>query len=954
VNHERWRQLDQLLDAALERPPAERAAFLDEACAGDELLRRQMEALLRSDESVQSFIEAPAVAMAAELLTEKQARPLVGQRVGHYLILSRLGAGGMGEVYRALDTRLEREVAIKVLHAFYSQDANRLRRFEQEARAISALNHPNILTIYDIGAHEDRPYIVTELLAGAELRAQLSNVAFPVRKALDYAQQIASGLAAAHEKGVVHRDLKPENLFITQNGRVKILDFGLAKLKRRKPADWGDYEALKRKSLTSPGMVMGTAGYMSPEQARGQAADHRSDIFSFGLILYEMLAGRRAFQGASFADLMTAIVKEEPPDLIEANSEAPPQVGRLVRRCLEKNPEGRFQTASDLGFAIESLAGAAGASQQGAIVAPAPAKRRSWPMIGPIIGPVLEPVLGPRLAGLGFALVVMGVVVGIFAGKAFWKTPAPTYQRLTFSRGTIWKARFAPDGQTVVYSARWNGQPLEVFAAREGKMESRPFKLENTDILAVSAANEMAILRNRQDLGMAFVSRGKLARISVDGGPARDLLEDVQDADWSPDGTKLAVARLVNGQSQLEYPVGNVLYKTVGYIGCPRISPKGDLVAFLDHQALWDNRGWVAVVNPAGKKEVLSGEWAAGVEGLAWSPAGDEVWFTAGKSGEADALYAVTLAGRERLVTRMPVRLMLHDISRDGHVLLSHVTDAASIIGHAPGETKERDLSWLDKGRLSSLSPDGKTILIDYWGEGAGINYAVYMGQTDGAPAVRLGDGASPRLSPDNKWALAVLNTPPQLALLPTGAGEVRRLERGPIERYSNATAWFPDGKQIVFQGRESGHDWRCYIQSTEGGPPRPITPEGITGSSGEIFISPDGGFVIAADAQHQRYFYPVNGGAPEPIPYLESEEAIIGWVGAGRSLYLARTQEMPLRVYRFDPTTGRKELLKEITPADPAGISAPNGIFMTPDGKGYVYSLRRLFSDLYLVKGLK
>jgi Tol biopolymer transport system component len=558
------------------------------------------------------------------------------------------------------------------------------------------------------------------------------------------------------------------------------------------------------------------------------------------------------------------------------------------------------------------------------------------------------------LVGFGFALLVVGAVAGIFASKPFWKPSTPTYQRLTFSRGTIWKARYTPDGQTVVYSARWNGQPLEVYAVRVGKMDSRPFKLQNTDVLAVSATNEMAVLRNRQNLGMVFVSRGTLARMPVDGGPARDLLEDVQEADWSGDGTKLAVVRWVNGQSQLEYPIGNVLYKTAGYIGCLRVSPKGDLVAFLDHPVLRDNRGWVAVVSPAGKKEVLSGEWTAGVEGLAWSPTGDEVWFTASKSGEADSLYAVTLSGRERLVVRMPIRLMLHDISRSGQVLLAHVTDATSIIGHAPGEAKERDLSWLNKGRLSSLSPDGKTILIGYWGEGAGINYAVYLGRTDGSPAVRLGDGARPRLSPDGKWALALLNTPSQLVLLPIGAGEVRHLERGPIERYSNATAWFPDGKQIVFQGRESGHDWRCYIQSIEGGPPRPLTPEGTTGSLGEIFISPDGKIVIASDAQHQRSFYPVAGGAPQPILHLENEDAIIGWGVDGRSLYLARTEEMPLRVYRFDPATGRKEMLKEVTPADPSGISAPNGIFMTPDGKGYVYSLRRLLSDLYLVEGLK
>jgi Tol biopolymer transport system component len=459
-------------------------------------------------------------------------------------------------------------------------------------------------------------------------------------------------------------------------------------------------------------------------------------------------------------------------------------------------------------------------------------------------------------------------------------------------------------------------------------------------------------LRNRQYLGW-FISRGTLARMPVDGGAARDLLEDVQEADWSPDGTKLAVVRWVNGRNQLEYPVGKMLYETAGYISHPRISPNGDLVAFMDHQAKWDNRGWVAVVDLTGKKTVLSGEWSE-EEGLAWSPAGDEVWFTASKGGGADALYAVPLSGRERLVVQMTSRLMLHDIFRDGRVLITSFTDSTNIIGQPPGETKERDLSWLDQGTLTDLSPDGKTILFIYVGEGAGINYAVYLRKTDGSPAVRLGDGVPQRLSPDGKWVLTVLFAPPQLLLLPTGAGEARQLERGPIEQYSGRACWFPDGKRVVFRGREPGHDGRCYMQSIEGGPPSPITPEGTTGTSQGIFISPDSRLVIASNAQHQQSFYPLDGGAPQPISHLESEDKIIGWSSDGRSLYLARTQELPIRVYRFDPATGRKELLKELMPADPAGIFSPNSIFITPDGKGYVYSVGRIFSDLYVVEGLK
>jgi Tol biopolymer transport system component len=553
------------------------------------------------------------------------------------------------------------------------------------------------------------------------------------------------------------------------------------------------------------------------------------------------------------------------------------------------------------------------------------------------------------LAGIGFALLVMGAVAGIFAGKPIWKTAPPAYQRLTFNRGTIWNARFAPDGQSVVYSATWNGNPLDVFAARAGKTESRSLKLENADLLAISATNEMAVLRNRQYIGL-FRSRGTLARLPIDGGAARDLLEDVQEADWSPDGTELAVVRWVNGQSQLEYPVGKVLYKSAGHLNHPRISPKGDRVAFMDHPSQFNTRGWVVVVDLTGKKTVVSSEMA-NQEGLAWSPAGDEVWFTATRRGEADALYAMSLSGQERLVLRTTSRLMLHDISRDGRVLLTSFSNSTNLVSQPPGEIKERDLSWLDQGSLSDFSPDGKTILIDYTGEGSGTNGATYLRQTDGSPAVRLGDGIGARLSPDGKWALAVRFTPPQLALLPTGAGGERVLERGPIEKYAWGAIWVPDGKRVAFLGREPGHDWRCYIQSIEGGPPRPVTPEGTTEW---MLISPDGRSLIASDTQGQRSFYPMEGGAPQPILHLKSADAIIGWSGNGRSLYVANVNEMPIRVYRFDPANGHKELLKEIMPADPAGIFGYHYVFLTPDGKGYAYSVSRMLSDLYVVEGLK
>jgi serine/threonine protein kinase len=934
---DRWQKVKEIFQAALDRPARERSVFLADACREDEALHREVESLLASHEKEGSFIDSPAHEAAAESILDEKTELKPGQVVGAYEILSFITRGGMGEVYLARDTRLGRNVALKFLPSSFTKDHERLGRFEQEARAISALNHPNILTIHEVGEVDGRHFLATEYVDGQTLRQRLADRNLNVKEGLDIAIQIASAMAAAHVKGIVHRDIKPDNIILRRDGLVKVLDFGLAKL--TEPKEGGLEDPTRALVQTMTGTVMGTVGYMSPEQVRGQEVDHRSDIFSFGVVLYEVLSGRRAFIGESNADLMSAILKEEPSELSETNNQVNPGLEKIVRRCLEKEPDRRFQSASDLAFALESqsiISGSLIVSKPGPTMESALTKRHRWPLF--LI--------------LGIALLAAGAVAGMLIYKNLSKAPAPLYQRLTFGRGTIWKARFAPDGQTVFYSARWNGDPLNVFSVRAGKTESRSLKLGDADLLAVSGSNELAVLRHRQYFAW-FISRGTLARLPVDSNAARDLLEDVQEADWSPDGTNLAVVRWVNGRNRLEYPIGKVLYETAGYISHPRISPNGELVAFMDHQVQPDNRGWVVVVDLSGKKTALSGEWS-GEEGLAWSPTGDEVWFTASKAGEADGLYAVTLSGRERLIVRMPVRLMLHDISRDGRVLLASYSVHQDTNGQAPGEIKERNLSWLDSAEPSDLSSDGKSSLFVYWREGSGINYAVYLRPTDGSPAIRLGDGHPQQLSPDGKWALTVLNTPPQLVLLPTGAGEAKRLERGPIEQYGGGARWFPDGKRIVFQGREPGHDWRCYIQTIDGGLPQPITPEGTTKTRRGIIVSPDGRFVIALDARHQPFFYPVEGGEAKPISHLDSKDEIVGWSNDGRSLYLAQTEEMPIRVYRFDPSTGLREPLKEVTPTDPAGIHWPNYIFMTPDGKGYLYSVRRTLSDLYLVEGLK
>jgi serine/threonine protein kinase len=342
---ERWQQIRDVLEKALELAPGERSVYLNQACLSDSSLRQEVETLLASSDDVRSSFLQSSSALRVTLTP--------GTKLGEYEVKSLLGSGGMGEVYRAHDSRLGRDVAIKVLPSLLSADSGRLRRFEQEARAAAALNHPNILAVHQMGTYEGAPYLVSELLEGETLREQIKRGRLAVRKAIDYSVQIARGLSAAHEKGIVHRDLKPENLFVTKDGRVKILDFGLAKLTQ--PQSSSEHSALTLTKGTEAGVVMGTAGYMAPEQVRGQTVDHRADIFAFGAVLYEMLAGKRAFQKATSADTMSAILNEDPPGISQVTTNIPAALQRVAHRCLEKNPEQRFQSASDLAFALEAL-----------------------------------------------------------------------------------------------------------------------------------------------------------------------------------------------------------------------------------------------------------------------------------------------------------------------------------------------------------------------------------------------------------------------------------------------------------------------------------------------------------------------------------------------------------------------------------------------------------------------
>jgi len=853
-----------------------------------------------------------------------------GTKLGPYEVVGLLGAGGMGEVYRARDSRLKRDVAIKVLPQALSLDGDRLRRFEQEALATAALNHPNILSVFDIGSNEKAPYVVSELLEGETLRERLRSGSLPVRKALDYASQVAHGLAAAHEKGIIHRDLKPDNLFLTKDGRVKILDFGLAKLTQPEPSSHSSLQTATH--ATDVGVVMGTAGYMSPEQVRGTAVDARSDIFSFGAILYEMLSGKRAFHGDTVADTMSSILKEEPPDLAETNRNVSPALERIVHHCLEKSPESRFHSASDIAFDLEHISGSSGSTAR--VAAAQPPRRKL------LLGTAAALGLGCLLLGLGWWL-----------GKSHSPAAMAEYRQITFRTGSIGNARFAPDGG-VVYSASWDGGENQLYQTRTDDPGARELGMKDAELLAISKSGELAVRLNTIGHG-GYAKSGTLARVPLSGGTPREVLEDVQDADWSPDGQTMAIIRFVaeNQHWRLEYPTGKVLFDSINWISHPKISPDGRWIAFADHEVPGgDDQGSVAVISTDGKgKETkISTGWTS-LQGILWSPERDEVWFSASSAGAAANPHAVTLSGKVRTITNVPGGLWLEDV-RGGVTLTVTNQSRLSIRGLGPGEKTERDLGWFGWSSLADISPDGRKILFDEEGDGGGPNYTVFVRGTDGSPPVRMGEGLAEAISPDTKWVVTQSSQGGGLSLVPTGAGETRQLTHDAISY--TAVRFLPDGKRLLAVGIEPGHGARNYLIDISTGDAKPITPEGIAG----VLLASDGRSSAVRQPDGKWGVWTLDGNAIRLIPGLDSAYRVLGWSPDGGSVYAisSRSNQTLAKVFRVNIATGKMDLWKAFGGDAGTGVTSVAAPLISRDGAAYAYVYIRTISQAYVVNGLK
>jgi serine/threonine protein kinase/Tol biopolymer transport system component len=773
-----------------------------------------------------------------------------GTKLGPYEIVSPLGAGGMGEVYRARDTRLGRDVAIKVLPEALANDADRLRRFEQEARTIAALNHPNILGIHDIGAHDGAPFLVSEFLEGQTLREKLESGPLPVRRAIEYALGIAQGLAAAHEKGIVHRDLKPENVFVTRDGRIKVLDFGLAKLVR--PEENHETAVTLTSPATLPGMVMGTVGYMSPEQVRGDPIDPRSDIFSFGAVLYEMLTGKRAFKRETSAETMTAILREEPSALNDTGWQGPLELQRILARCLEKNLERRFQSASDLAFAMESLSGTSAGTSTAKSVPP-PKSRRAW------------------LPWVIAAALLIGTAVWEMARPA--AAPANPLEKAHFTRVTDFEsveASISPDGRFVAFISDHDG-PFDVWLSQvgtgrlmnltQGKAGPLPGPLRSVGF----SRDGSEIWLGGGDVGM------RLRLMPLTGGTLRNFLsEEAVNLAWSPDGERIVYHTFGNGDPMF------VADRT----GANARRIFGDQPGLHNHFPTWSPDGrWIYFVHgtPATKEMDL---WRIDPAGgnserltqrntdVAYpTPVGNRTVFYVARDGDGSGPWLWAFDLKRKDSRRASVGLEQYtsvEASADGRKLVATISNPVAGLWSVPilnRLAEEGDVKPFTVPTVRALAPRFS---------GSSLFYLSSLGTGDGLWRLRDGqvteiwkgaDGAlleTPAVSPDGGRVAIVLRQSGkrQMHVLSSDGAELQPIAEGIVAQGSSC--WSPDGRWIVTGGSDAAGPGLFKIP-LEGGSPVRL----VSGPALNPVWSPDGSLIVYAGT-NVRTFAPLLAVRPD------------------------------------------------------------------------------------------
>jgi eukaryotic-like serine/threonine-protein kinase len=857
-----------------------------------------------------------------------------GIKLGRYEILSVLGAGGMAEVYQARDGQLGRNVAIKVVNESLAGSPELLRRFEQEARIAGSLNHPHIVAVYDFGTHEGAPYVVTELLEGESLRRRLDRGRIPVATALDWGAQLAQGLAAAHRRGVVHRDVKPDNIFVGPGGQVKLLDFGIAKLledARAGPHGLLEPTVAPKGDATRTGSVIGTPGYMSPEQVRGEPLDARSDIFSLGAVLHEMLSGQRAFPGAGVVESGYAILNADPPSL---PASVPPAVGQVVQRCLEKDPERRFQTAADLGFALEVV--------RNPTASAAPVPRRGS----------RRALLGAVMAGVALAL---AVAAWLRSRPGAPVASGPALEQLTYRLGAVRAARFASDGR-VIFSASFDGKGEEVFSKPSGTMDPQSLGLTDARLMAVSPTGVLALLLEPR-FTRAFAMRGTLARMETAGGTPRELVENAEFADWGPSG-EMAVVRTVGAASTLESPVGKVLFQTNGWISNPRFSPKGDRIAFLHHPIFYDDMGEPRVVDLHGQGKALGQAWPR-VLGLAWTPDGSEVLFTAGRV-QRNEVVAVNEAGASRTLYASPADLRLEDVAPDGTVLVTEQLERSELGVSVDGQPQQSTRTWGNWTTfVASVGNDGSMVFSESVplppDTGARPVQPVWtLFLHPGKPAAQvLGRGSALDLSPDGRWALILSVDRRGLSALPTGPGQDRPIDIQDLE--VAAARWLKDGKRFVVSARKPA-DADYHLFANPEGSTAFIRVSDVPVTARRIFhLSPDNRWIATLDKDDHLLLLSTRDGAAVRLPEAGPDAIPRGWSSDGH-LWASRGGDrtpVAARLRKLDIEHRRVLEERTVSPAEASGAIYLRDIAISPDGHTVAYVYGRNVGYLYLLHGL-
>jgi WD40 repeat protein len=847
-----------------------------------------------------------------------------------YVVERELGRGAMGRVFLARDLRLDRLVAIKAL-APGLQDAIDLRRLEQEARAAGSLNHPNIVAVHDIGTSDGRPFIVSEYLRGETLRQKLEAGPLPWAQALDFGLQLARGLTAAHERGIVHRDLKPENLFVTEDGWLKILDFGIAKREAQTGPEADTPQRLTPPQLealhsalppmTSPGEILGTVGYMSPEQVLGQPADARSDIFAFGTILYEMLSGARAFHRERSAATSFAILRDEPSPLPET---VPARLREAVARCLRKVPAQRFASARELATALDELR-----------------PTGEMPAVGHSSGSRRWLI---AVVALSLALASAG---GFTAWKIAHRAP-PSFRQLTFHPGAVWSARFGPDGKQVFYSAAWDAKMPKLFVTTPGNPEPRKLDLPDAHLFAVSRTGNLAFALRPRFAVSSFA--GELA-VSMPGGEIRRQGFEADGAEFAPDGS-LAVVRQVAGHSQLELPIGKVIATSAGLISSPRISPSGDRIAFIDHPEREDDAGEIVIRDVAGGVRTISRGWRS-IHGLAWAPSAEELWFTAvpaGQAGAQMALWAASLTGRTRQLLQVGGDLKLEDVSPDGRLLVTQPQRRlnATVMKWDGTGYVHRDVSSFDRSFIEDIDSNGKDILVTVDGAATGSAYSVYLRPTDGSTARSLGEGRGIAISPMGTFALtASMGAEGPLSLVPVGGGRPTSIDVGDLT--VTRGRFLPDGNHVVLLAHQPGHAHRLYKMGIDGQKPTPISSDGIP--VGWMSVSPAGVQVAVGDRDSNPFLVDSTTGNTRILPGSTRGEVPLAWPNPS-TLLVGRFPSPVISVYSVDPASGSRVAFLQIASPDPNAFLITRA-FGSSDAKTIAYSYVTISGSLFSLDGV-